>query len=221
MGALRQHTTYFCNDLQLPFNTESEPEYTWTSPDGRTIIMAFLVRDDSPQDPIEDSEEGEFYQFNSRSIHYKGRPDDDAFKRIVRANPGRVFLHDGTGDCHGPGTVSCKVAAGPLEVKDTKDVVAKGGGRIDCAAVDMLGYAGGYYIVPEDVPVDRRRGYADAVLASYSNWCNGEVYGVMVWRWVNGEFDEESRNSECWGFNGYEYALEELKQLFDAEVSNQ
>jgi hypothetical protein len=56
-------------------------------------------------------------------------------------------------------------------------------------------------------------------------WCNGEVYGVMVWVFTREtvedawELDEESRDSECWGYIGGTYAEETLKEQFDSEVN--
>ncbi|WP_432263011.1 hypothetical protein [Cupriavidus sp. TMH.W2] len=50
---------------------------------------------------------------------------------------------------------------------------------------------------------------ANATLDEYSNWRNGEVYGVLVY-----EFDADGKEvsppEECWGFIGHEYARDEL-----------
>lgn len=60
--------------------------------------------------------------------------------------------------------------------------------------------------------------WADAEVTA---WETGEVYGVMCWRYTRPtqlspwELDEESRDSECWGYYGYGYALGELTQLFN------
>lgn len=205
---LKKHTTYYWNNLELPFDTETEPEFEFTSEDGKIIIAGFLIRDDCPSDPIEDYDEGEFYQFSSCSIHYTPRPDADEFKRIICEYPGRVF----TVACYEHSNVSYTISQGPFYPADVK------GKKNNQRAQDIIDDASGYYIVPADV-TDARR-YAEGVLESYSNWCNGEVYGVSIWKWIDGEFVEDSRDSECWGFNGYQYAKEELERIFNEEVKN-
>ena len=36
------------------------------------------------------------------------------------------------------------------------------------------------YVVPEDVPEERRIQYAKDTLQEYSDWCNGQVYGTVI-----------------------------------------
>lgn len=211
-------TAYYEQDghtLPLPFTGEFYREHLHVSADGLTAVLGVLCQDDDPEDPF-NGDEGEFYQFNHRSIHYTERPDVDKFKRIIRANPGRVFTHDGTENCHGPGTVACHVTAGPFTVADTKGSTP----RTDpCEAEHALDHSAGYYIVPEDVTDPAR--YAAGALQSYSSWCNGEVYAVCVWtyhRETDGDdwqLDKDSRQ-ECWGFIGSKYAEEELDSQFTA-----
>lgn len=66
--------------------------------------------------------------------------------------------------------------------------------------------------------------YADAVLREYEDWCNGHVYGctVELFELVDGEWIEAegTRENECWGFIGYEYAEKTLKdEIFDPAVA--
>lgn len=51
---------------------------------------------------------------------------------------------------------------------------------------------------------------------SYTEWCNGECYGVIVE--VFNANDESIDEDSCWGFIGNEYAEEELKSAIQAKV---
>ena len=96
-------------------------------------------------------------------------------------------------------------------------------------AEEILDKMDGYYIVPKDAldPLE----YAEGSIKTYSQWCNGEVYGVCVWSYVRdfAEYDlhgqgipgeytdwEEVNRDECWGFYGYDHAEKELQEQFDA-----
>lgn len=80
----------------------------------------------------------------------------------------------------------------------------------------------GYYICPEDAtnPTD----YAKSAIEQYTQFCQGEVYGVCVWTYTRSttdaawELDEDDRD-ECWGFYGDEYAAQSLKEAFDNHVA--
>lgn len=54
--------------------------------------------------------------------------------------------------------------------------------------------------------------YADSVLEEYIKWCNGEVYGVVVETFKDGEQVEEDA---CWGYIGHEYAEQTLKEQME------
>lgn len=192
--------------LPIPFTDDSgtleETARLIIGPTSTTAALVALVHDEDPTDPMEDNN-GEFYQFNPRYMYHASRPDDDQWKRIIRANPGRVFTHDGTDNCHGPGTVHCRVTHGPLTVRDTRN--DRDGQNPAAYALDD---AGGYYIVPEDATDPAA--YAAAALQEYSDYCNGSAYGCVVWQY--GREDENSewylmdRDNECWGYIGYTYA---------------
>jgi len=187
----------------LPFDPEGDPEHVYIAENGLKAVLAFLVTDSDSNDPF-DGDEGDFYQFDQSYIHDTSRPEIDEFKRIIRQHPGRVFTHDGTRDNHGPGTTACHITAGPFAVKDTKGE--------NSPAEQALDRAQGYYIVPEDVtdPLE----YAKGALKTYSQWCNGEVYGVCIWTYERASIDDEwsePEREECWGYYGYDgYTREEL-----------
>lgn len=227
---IKKHTTYTWESpdgeiLPIPFEfSQDGSELFRMSDDGLSCILGVLDQDQDPEDPF-DGDEGEFYQFNRHYYHCTAHPDIEDWKRIVRANPGRVFTHDGTGDCHGPGTTYCRVDSIVMP-RDCRGDKRTGE---NSRAEELLDEAGGYYIVPEDATDPRS--YADSALETYSQWCNGDVYGVCIWSYtrdfaeydldgngVPGEFTdwEEPEREECWGFFGYDYAEKELQEQFDA-----
>ena len=70
----------------------------------------------------------------------------------------------------------------------------------------------GYYIVPDDVPPNRRKSYAKGVLQEMRYYRDGEVYGLCYWTY-NAAGELEDRD-ECWGFYGSKYATKELTEEF-------
>lgn len=204
MPAIRRHTTYTCeldnHVFPLPFDPEGEPEWYQVSADGTRAALAFLVRDDDARDPFD---EGDFYQFDHSRSHCCSRPDPADFKRIIRANPGRVVTV-----CTKGGGFA--VDAGPFTVTDTKGTPS--------TACNALDDAAGYYIAPDDVT--DAASYAASALSQYTAWCKGDVYGVIVWTYTRtspGElWGEPDRDQEVWGYYGYDYAREELRDAFAA-----
>lgn len=189
------------NKFPLPFDPGGEPAHFYLSANGLKAIVGFLVQDDSPADPFEEFEEGDFYQFDHRYKHDTPRPDIEDFKRIVRANPGRVVTVDRCGDGYRAGELVT-----PADCR----------GRENSRAERLLDDADGYYIVPEDV-TDAAR-YAKGAIEQYSAWCEGDVYGVIVWEYtresIDDAWEDPGRDMEVWGFYGYRYASEELRGEF-------
>lgn len=57
-------------------------------------------------------------------------------------------------------------------------------------------------------------GMARGVCETYTSWCNGDCYGVVV---VTCEADGSMIDSdECWGYIGHEYAEQTLKEQMEA-----
>lgn len=203
---IKTRTTYTAEiDNQvfpIPFPFEEGTEQLKI--EGNKATLGVLVRDEDPGDPFVEWEEGEFYQFDPHYIHNVERPDLEGFKRIVRAHPGRVVLVYSRGD----GYFADKVA---LDVCHTKNV------RVihqckECY-VEEIENADGYYIAPDDV-TDAAR-YAKGSIAEYSAFCTSDVWGVCIWHYVREgeewELQEDERD-ECWGYYGWKYALETLKE---------
>lgn len=59
---------------------------------------------------------------------------------------------------------------------------------------------------------------SNSVLSSYSDYCNGEVYGYSV-----ATFDKKGtliNEDECWGFIGHDYANKEKNSIMESEFKN-
>ncbi len=203
------------HNFPLPLNPEDDPQDVYISANGLKAVLAFLVPDESPEDPFE-GDEGEFYQFNGSYMHDCQRPELEDWKRIARDNPNRVVTHSGAGNCHGPGTTYCR----PYTV--VTPAMCRGDKRTgeNSAAEVALDNCYGYYIAPADVPLDQVLNYAAGVLETYSQWRNGEVYGICVWTYerdsIADSWEEPERN-ECWGYYGYSgYTAKTLADEFIA-----
>ena len=192
------------NSFPLPFDVcDSHPEpLIYISADGLSAVVSCLALDESPADPFTEWDEGTFRQFDRSCIHYTPRPSQSAMLSIIRDNPGRVFYISSCGDGY------ALDSAAPLRLRDA-------------LTVDD---ADGYYIVPEDATDPAS--YAKGALETYSAWCSGDVYGIMSWRYIRPTqlspwtLDEDSRDTECWGFYGRAYALQELQALHAEAVKS-
>jgi len=204
---MKQHTTYThdidVNDdtvtLDIPFPFEEGTEVYQQA--GGKIIFSALCLYDCPSDPLDERDEGEFFQFNSRYKHSISRPKVEDFKCTIRANPGRVvFVYAQPDGGYYVGNRHTGYRA--LTVKDTK-----GAG---CHAYEVEN-ADGYYIAPEDATDPAE--YAKGVMADYSSWCTGDVWGVLTWTFdLEGNLTGDDARNECWGFYGHDYALEEMQE---------
>ncbi|MDY0282414.1 MAG: hypothetical protein RBR35_17845 [Salinivirgaceae bacterium] len=198
--SIKAHTSYTAeidgHEFPIPFPYLEDSEILRISDDGQTARLGVLVQDEDFLDPLEGYDDGVFVQHDRYKTHYGERLDLEEAKRLIHANPGRVVTVRSGG-------YSAYIADGePFTVEDTKGE--------DCRALELCN-ATGYYVAPKDVADPAS--YAKSTLHTYSDWCNGECYGVCVWSYTrteNGwELDEYSRE-ECWGFIGYRDAQEEL-----------
>lgn len=61
---------------------------------------------------------------------------------------------------------------------------------------------------------------SNKVLDSYSDWCNGDVYGVVVepvrWNSEDQSFEQVGDEDSCWGYIGHEHATKSLAETMDA-----
>lgn len=203
-------------ELEVPWKFIEGSELFKISEDGLACVLGSLTQDAIPPNPIEDWANGELVIFN----RYKNyRPDLESWKRIVRANSGRIVPVDYFGCGSGGASIRCRNI---LTSKDCRGA--------DSLAEDELKSMSGYYIVPADVPEPLE--YATSVMRELTQYYQGDVYGVCVWTYTrtfadydidgNGilgdytAWSEPDRERECWGFFGSDYAEKELKEQFDA-----
>jgi hypothetical protein len=197
--SIKRYTTYTTelkgHTFPIPFEYIEGSEILQIN--GDMARLGVLAMDEDPADPLEEFDEGEFYQFNWRYKHDCERPELDDFKRLIRANPGRVMPVDSTVDRY-------RVSGPALTVSDTKGDPCKAGSILD--EID------GYYIAPEGVTDPGE--YAKGILEKYSNWCQGEVYGVCVWEYTKTErgWGLTGQDNECWGFYGWDFAKQQLNE---------
>jgi hypothetical protein len=215
--SIHHHTTYSYElqgeILPLPFNTNSDPEREYLSENGLHAVLAFLVQDECPNDPFTEYDEGEFYQFNNRYDHHTSSPDLEEWKRIIRANPGRVISVQGSSPDYRAGELVTPAMCRNRTAhnNDTSD------------ADYILDRMSGYYIAPADGTNPLQ--YATGSIENYSQWCSGEVYGVVVWEYtrdsIADSWQDPDRDQECWGYYGGDgYTADELRSQFIAAVTH-
>lgn len=148
------------------------------------IAVGYLVVDEYPgiTDYFSDYENGEFHEFRSR----------DEMEKIIEeleVEKKNYFLVDK----YEHGLVHYSVANTSNYPDRRWDV--------SCCAI---------FVVPEDVSKERAVDYANAVLQEYTDWCNGQVFGVCldIFNKTGNKVDDNA----CWGYIGYDHALESLKE---------
>lgn len=215
---LKRHTTYTLEiDDQIypaPFGddsgTMSDTATAHISADGLRAVVGCLCQDDSPADPFEEFDEGEFYQFDRYRKHDTTRPDLDEFKRLIRENGGRLVLVDDYGYGFKAGFLPAPWQLGRAFKRHCP--------RGYQWAINQIEQADGYYIPPADATDPAQ--YAKGAIDQYSTWCNGDVYGVLIWQYTRATVEDEwqliDRDGETWGYYGYDYAREELTAALDA-----
>lgn len=150
------------------------------SPDSNTIIVAL---EDGPSDCEWEWPEGvEFVQANPRYVNHLDGDEIEGWTDGLLADhdifPVDVYEH---------GNILYSLAGGGPQCQfDT----SRGGARI---------------AIPNDKhgnPYTDTRQAAAAILAEYSAWCNGEVYGIASFTYKDGEWVED--DCPVWGFFGSE-----------------
>lgn len=177
--------------------------------DRRTVIVGYLVHDDMPLDYRDWLEDGMLTEFRSQNKR-------DDFIANLEAEGRQYFIVDkyAHGGVHYSvqntrwyphrhwDVAPCAVFVPPQDLQEQyhKDKYKRGGKK---AARETL------------------LKYANAVLEEYSQLCNGDVWGIVVATMEEaGGIYTVQKSDECWGFIGYDYAKEELKDQFDYAVNH-
>lgn len=211
----RTNTTHYIEhegkEFVVPFEVIDGSEIVTIK--GDKAIVSYLSPDSDCEDPFE-MIEGTFVQFNYNYIHSDRKPDIEAFKRLIREYPNRVFTIDFKDyGCNGS---DYSVADGPFSVKDTKGERRTGD---KSKAEEALDFADGYYVVPEDVPEDIRLSYAEGVMQNYTDWANGNCYGIVHCEFIRVEDKWVMKDDEeaVWCYIG-DYAEKEMKKEHESLI---
>lgn len=169
-------------DMELPFEPYDADDM-FLSADG--CALTYLVQDAEGGYGYEFPEGVEFVQANWRNIHYCDDADTffDRYKgdEHYRVFPVGVYEH---------GAVEYTLAGESMMAHDQWD---------HCIGAAIA--------IPDDF-TDQEQAARD-ILKEYTSWCNGEVFGIITMKKTNDGWVEDA--STCWGFIGYEYAVEQAK----------
>lgn len=168
--------------------------------DGQTITLGYLAHDSCPSDFWEDDDGAGEYRAFARG------DDPNAMMEEIRASGRIAFFVERYS--HGLDHYS---AAGSHGYPDRQWDVGCVGLITPCQDAqdrfNTLREAEGEEVARAEVLRD-----TNAVLQSYSDHCNGNVYGVVVETWrIEGQHVRALDSEECWGHIGTDHALAELK----------
>lgn len=108
------------------------------------------------------------------------------------------------GSNHGPGTAS----AGTTSLDDANAVWVP-----DACAIDNMNFKDCVTYLEKLAVADK---YASGVLDQYTTWANGECYGVVVESFkLVGDRYEQVNSDACWGYIGYKWAEQALKEQIE------
>jgi hypothetical protein len=185
------------------------------------ILFVRIEHDDSPSNPLDEdgTANGKIYSLGRNQVSY----DPDAVRDAVKNNPDHVKLsYSEHGLCR------WSVYGGFVlgQEFDFDRVDFAGVWVPDEGALSNIDFKG-----TDPEPAARRERilkYAEGVCEQYTQWCNGEVYGYIVSAYAlqrdpGGDPIEErsyyrkhataEADDSCWGFYGWDYALEETQRV--------
>lgn len=207
---VRTETTYYIEHEGQEFETQFKPiDYSesWKiTVAGNRALVSYLSQDDDANGwYFDENDQGRFISFDPRCMGE--RLGKEEARELMAEHAGRAFVihkyEHGLCCYYRPGS---KVEAG---IPDKRWDVSHG------AAL---------FIVPDDVPEPEK--YCDSVMEEFTNWCNGEIYGIChatynkcskdgeEWEWV------EDQTDECWGYIGSEYADKELDEQHQGRLKD-
>lgn len=212
---IERHTEYFIEDGDSTFPVSFEPV------DNSAIIqikrnkakVGYLVMDEDGGSHgfyFEEYNQGQWFGYDPHCLGHDPK-DREEVEQLARDNPGRVFwIHKykhgmvryyRAGDALTPAVElhGTEPAAPGLFIPDQQWDVSRG------AAL---------YIAPDDCPDPAK--YCDGVCEEFSNWCNGDIYGVCTQEFKrknkNEPWEPASDGDECWGHIGHEWAEQALAE---------
>lgn len=184
---------------------------------GEHIIFEKIVHDNSPANPLEDWDcTGKIYSFSSRHVNGINEEQFEAYKEEYGEDLILLSYFE-----HG----RCLWGVKGVNMTSMPDFRWDG---VEFAGI----WVPDKYLLEEaeklgkDERRDKMVEWASQACEVYTQWCNGDVYGVVVEAYKVRHtddgllFDEELDyrhdvpvcESSCWGFFGYDHAEEELKE---------
>lgn len=208
---VKTRTSYFIEHDGQEFETQFEPieGSEKVTIKGNSAVVSYLASD-SEQGGwyFDEYDQGTFINLDPRCRGNKlellnDETPQDALARLKTEHPDRVFLinkyEHGLSRYYRQGD-----AATSATIPDQQWDVSHG-----CAI----------YIAPDDCPDPAK--YCDSVMEEFTNWCNGDIYGVChaVYHkegdsWEIAEDTEEA----CWGYIGGETAKQEQESEHDGQA---
>jgi hypothetical protein len=170
-------------------------------------VVSYLSQDEANGWYFDENDQGTFINNDSRCRGDRKTPEEIA--ELKAAHPDRFFV------IHKYEHGQCRYyragdAATSATIPDQQWDVSHGAA---------------FYIAPDDTPDPVK--YCDSVMEEFTNWCNGEIYGVChaFFNKVSKDGDEfewveagEHSPEECWGYIGGDYAQQTLEEEHASHV---
>lgn len=218
-------------DDDVEVNGEAETEFEVSYADSvivragdepNTVIVGYLSPDNDPQSFFDDDGIGELKEFRSETER------DDFVKEVKRGRKIALIVDK---YAHGNVHYSVQNTAG---YPDRRWDVAPCGVFVPCDDVQKT-YRSAMRKASKAIDTEARSQAqvaawndlvrdTNAILDSYSKWCNGEVFGVVTetWAWESDSKSfEMTSNDACWGFIGSEQAKSELESLIGSPAAEE
>ena len=146
------------------------------------------------------------FQFNDDGTIIGAYLINDEFGYDHYELPEGCHFHEFVGDEKSRRSWSEEEADGEYELGNLEFYWQRGGrfGVVAFDIVDSVDDADGILTIPDDVPEEYRRQFAEGVLTEYGHVCSGETYAFVTVKWgTDGEIVNEEA---CWGYHGTDYA---------------
>ena len=145
-------------------------------------------------------------QFNDDGTTYGAYLINDEFGYGHYELPEGSDFHEFVGDEKSRRSWSEEEGDGEYELGNLEFYWQRGGGfgQVTFNIVDSVDDADGILNIPDDVPEEYRRQFADATLTEYGHVCSGETYALVTVKWgTDGGIVTEDA---CWGYYGKDHA---------------
>lgn len=203
--SVKTRTTYFIQHEEQEFETSFQPVdgSEKVTIKGDKAVVSYLSQDEAYGWYFDENDQGRFINFDPRCMGE--RLSEDEIKEIIKENKGRVF------------TIN-KYEHGLCRYY--RDGDAQTSSRIPDQQWDVS-HGCALYVAPDDCPDPAK--YCDSVMEEFTNWCNGEIYGIChdVYRKIGDAWKKQDEDCDaCWGFIGCEYAEGELDGEHEGRIDD-